>query len=239
MNWFSILKDSDFGFFSNDKRVGFSERDRKKDWVNLSGINRTNVDALSRANKLKDSEPELQSDEYKERLNAFTDEIEEEIIREVVDVAIHESAHRAASDIQDYNELKDGTIKTMNDYLRKTAEEVFEGTPISPIQPVLVEVAKFAQWQVLDEAYAMMTEKTMNESIKELITNDYLPKYIGTFENIVNVLVTGWIEGLAELNENLESNALNQINSKLKETGESFKQAFRGSLVVSANKIKR
>lgn len=246
MDWFSILKDSNFGFFSDKPNAGFSERDRRKDWVNLSGVNRTGVDALNRLNRLKGSSPELQSDEYKEKLNALSDEVEEEVINEIVDVAIHESAHRAASDIQNYNNLKDETITTMNDYLTKISTEVFEGMPISPIQPVLIEVAKFAQWQVLDEVYAMMTERTRVEkpetfeySVKELIINDYIPKYTESFENIVNYLVTGWIEGLAELNKNLESNALNQVNSKLKETGESFKQGFRGSLIVSANKIKR
>ena len=254
MKWFSLLKDSNFGFFpERPKTSGFSEGGRNKDWVNLSNEQLgLSAEMLSDLNRIGDTITGGESKEWLDKYNKLSEEIELDIINQIVDTAVHESAHRAVKDIQGSKQFSEETIIVMNDYISDVSNHILYNRPISSIQPVLTQVKKFAEWQVLDEVYAQSTSKTEqymfsdNTKIKEVIINKYVPKFIKKFENTVNSIISGWVEGLEEINqEELEGKVkeivdakMGEMIPKMKEIGESYKQAYRESSNSSANRIK-
>ena len=169
-------------------------------------------------------------------LEEVSDDVENHIINQIVDVAIHESAHRAVTNISDRKEIKEKTFKIINDYLTGVVSALTQKTPMPNIRPVLLRVAKYAELQVLDETYAMTTERDVDNvrigSIKDFVSK-YIPSYIEEFDRSINSITNKW-----SVSWNKRSKFPSLVLLKIKDDMLSIKNEFKEALNRSVEKIK-
>lgn len=240
MDWFSILKESDFVFQPYNTALGGSDTEGNKDFVNLTAFGRKkpygkdfpSFVGMEGVKRVLDKDSK-----FRMVLEEVSDEVENLIINQIVDVAIHESAHRAVTDVGDRKGIKEKTFKIINDYMTGVISALTQKTPMPNIRPVLLRVAKYAELQVLDEAYARTTERDVDDvslgSIKDFVSG-YIPDYIKQFESalrdITNKWSTSWTKRLGKFP--------NLILLKLKDDMFSIKNVFKEASNRSVEKIK-